>query len=273
MPLLGHTTRTVAFNVATGNKGSSAPCNLRGTCRRRACPVRTRTAAPAPCRAQVLSSRRCRRGNRRARPRAPSNDRTTTTTGTRATTWAQVSPRAGPRRKRDPRGPVLIRCLGASRARPSRGGSGAGAGAASARVSGEPEAGPRSRRAFLGLGAEPDISVSVAGFGPRAKHSGYLDGRAAFAALSQRDGVGAALVSERLPSRTLRGVEHRALGALASLLPKLCVVDADASHQLQQLCRAGAPGARSRHESPRQAGPVRPNLLPSPKPLPTANLC
>ncbi len=48
-------------------------------------------------------------------------------------------------------------------------GSGAGAGAASARVSGEPEAGPRSRGAFLGLGAEPDISdrlrASALGFG------------------------------------------------------------------------------------------------------------
>ncbi|HKY36228.1 MAG TPA: hypothetical protein VJN18_09835 [Polyangiaceae bacterium] len=62
-----------------------------------------------------------------------------------------------------------------------------------------------------------------------AQGAGDFHGRAA---LSQRDGVGTALVRERLPCCTLRGVERRARGALASLCPELRFADTRARDQL-----------------------------------------
>ena len=53
--------------------------------------------------------------------------------------------------------------------------------------------------------------------------------------ISQRDGVSAALVRERLPRRTFGGVERRARGAFASLRPQLRFADARARYQLHQL--------------------------------------
>ena len=73
--------------------------------------------------------------------------------------------------------------------------------------------------------------------GAGAQGTGDFDGRAAFTALSQRDGIGAALVRERLPRRPLGGVERRARGALASLRPELRFADARAGDQFHQLQR------------------------------------
>ena len=81
---------------------------------------------------------------------------------------------------------------------------------------------------------ERDHGLDVRGRA-RAEGTGDLDGRAGLTALRERDGVGATLVREGLPSRTLGGVERTRAGALARLLAQMGIRDARTRDELHQL--------------------------------------
>jgi len=63
---------------------------------------------------------------------------------------------------------------------------------------------------------------------------GDFDCRTALAAFGEGDGVGAALVCQRLPSRAFGGVEGRGSRALSSLLPQVSIRNPRPGHELHQ---------------------------------------